>query len=395
VTWKAIPLWVRDVGLAGGLSVYTVLQPDLTASHLLTSAPRTLRLLSALTVVVLFVALVRLQHRRPLLAILAVALTAAAFLINGILQPVPTLALLLLFYTYATVTSRSRLAWTVAGVCSSLYLAGAFGSGGDWLSWNNVGALDWVGLGAAFGSASRNHRAYTVEVEDRARRAEESRDEEAARRVVEERMRIARELHDLVAHHIAVIKVQASGAKHVLGRRPELVEPSLDHISRSADEVLREIASLVGLLRTRDEQPAQDTTPTSGMSRLPVLLDDLACAGLRVVHQQTGVDRGLPAVVDLAAFRIVQEALTNAHKYGDGSAELRVEYTPQGVRVQVSNPVRPRLGGPRAVAGPAGGFGILGMRERATATGGSLTAGLDHPGTFVVRAQLPAVMALA
>jgi signal transduction histidine kinase len=170
-----------------------------------------------------------------------------------------------------------------------------------------------------------------------------------------------------------------------------MVGPSLEHIRRSADEVLREIASLVGLLRT-SEQPgaaAQDSAPTSGLSRLPVLLDDLAAAGLQVAHRQTGVDRGLPAVVDLAAFRIVQEALTNAHKHGDGSADLTIEYSSEAITVQVVNPVGP---GP---VGASGGFGILGMQERAGATGGSLTVELVDRSRFVVRAQLPAGTAAA
>jgi signal transduction histidine kinase/CheY-like chemotaxis protein len=306
--------------------------------------------------VVVLVSLVVVQRRRPLVAVGLVTAACLACLVDGTQQPIPVVALLFLFYTYAGVTPRAPVVRAVAAVCVPLYLVGVWRSG-VWLSWGNTGGLEMVGIGAALGDATRNRRAYVAEVELRARRAEEDRDQEAARRVVQERMRIARELHDLVAHHIAVIKVQASGARHVLEDRPEMIEPSLDHIIRSADEVLREIASLVGLLRTAGPT-GPDRTPTSGLAGLDAMLDHMSGAGLQVTHQQTGVDRGLPAVVDLAAYRIVQEALTNAHKHGDGSAYLRIGYAADGISVRVVNPVRPGDHG-----APRDGFGITGMRR--------------------------------
>jgi signal transduction histidine kinase len=342
-----------------------------------------LRPTDVVALVVVLVSLVAVQRRRPLVAIGAVTAASLACLVDGTEDPTPLVALLFLFYTYAGVAPRAPLVRAVVAVCLPLYLAQVWRSGA-WLSWGNTGALDLVGIGAALGDATRNRRAYVAEVELRAQRAEEDRDQEAARRVVQERMRIARELHDLVAHHIAVIKVQASGARHVLTDRPEMVAPSLDHISRSADEVLREIASLVGLLRTAGPTEP-DRTPTSGLSSLDVMLDHLSAVGLRVTHQRTGADRGLPAVVDLAAYRIVQEALTNAHKHGDGSAYLRIGYAPDGISVRVVNPVRPGVHG-----ASHSGFGIIGMQERAGATGGTLTAGPVDGGRFEVRAWLPA-----
>lgn len=386
VTWRAVPPWVQDGVLALALAVGTVVD----AQNGLRGHPSPgVRPTDAVAVAVLFVAIVRLQRRRPVAAIAAVATASAVCMVDGTVRPISSFALGFLFYRYATGAPRARVLWTVAAVCLPLYLAGVWGSGGVWLTWDNPGAIDVVGVGAAIGDATRNRRAYVAEVEARARRAEQSRDEEAARRVVAERMRIARELHDLVAHHIAVIKVQATGARHVLAEHPETAEPALEHISRSADEVLREIAALVGLLRTSGEpgDAAQETAPTSGLNLLPALVRELASAGLQVVHRETGVNRHLPAVVDLAAFRIVQEALTNAHKYGDGSAELSIDYSLEGINVQVVNPVRTSSGGSGT------GFGILGMQERAGATGGSLTAGLVAGSRFVVRAHLPAASA--
>ncbi|GAA3350945.1 histidine kinase [Amorphoplanes nipponensis] len=301
-------------------------------------------------------------------------------------QPVLMVALVLLSFTHAARSDR-RTAWLTAGcLAAALYLSGVLWAGGSWWAPENLGALAWIGMATAVGDATRSRRAYVAEVEERARRAEQSRDEEARRRVVEERLRIARELHDVVAHHIAVIKVQASGAKHILPHRPERVGPALDHISRSSDAVLQEIASVVGLLRgpgERDAGAAPDTEPTRGLARLSALLDDLAAAGLRVDHRQLGAARELPALVDLAAFRIAQEALTNAQKYGDGTARLAVSYTADGVTLEITNPVRPDA------PASGSGYGIVGMRERATSTGGALSAGPTPNGHFTVHAQLP------
>ncbi|WP_433724409.1 sensor histidine kinase [Actinoplanes sp. CA-051413] len=305
---------------------------------------------------------------------------------QGDRQPMLMIALVLLFFTHAAWADR-RTAWLTA-VClgAVVCLSGVIWAGGSWYAPENLGALAWIGMATAVGDATRSRRAYVAEVEERARRAEQSRDEEARRQVVEERVRIARELHDVVAHHIAVIKVQATGAKHILHLRPEQVAPALDHISRSSDAVLKEIASVVGLLRSSDdldggEAPA--TEPTRGLARLSGLLDDLAAAGLRVDHHRLGEARELPALVDLAAFRIAQEALTNAQKYGDGTARLTVAYTADGVTLDITNQVRPDV--PRS----GSGYGIIGMRERAASTGGALTAGPDANGRFTVHTDLP------
>jgi signal transduction histidine kinase len=250
-----------------------------------------------------------------------------------------------------------------------------------WLRPDVLGLFAWVFLAAAVGDAARSHRAYVREVEERAHRAEHSREEEARRRVTEERLRIARELHDVVAHHIAVINVQAGAAAHVLKRRPDQVAPVLEHIREASDSVLKEIQSVVGVLRSADEHDS--TEPVPGLGRLPDLLASLETAGFPVRYQPRGDPRELPAVVDLAAYRIVQEALTNAHKHGHGSARLRVEYAPGGVVVEVLNEVRPG-----AVA-PVSGYGLLGMRERAASAGGAVSVGATGDGRFRVRAVLP------
>ncbi|WP_414638823.1 sensor histidine kinase [Actinophytocola sp.] len=239
-------------------------------------------------------------------------------------------------------------------------------------------------MAAAVGDAIRSRRAYIAAVEERARRAEQTREEEAARRVIQERVRIARELHDVVAHHIAVINVQAGAASHVLHRHPVQADRALTHIRAACDTVLAELASIVGVLREPEDSTAPDTEPVRGLARLTDMLDALAAAGLTVARKQIGQARELPAVVDLAAYRILQEALTNAHKYGTGTASLTITYTTDAITLDVVNPIATERIPTRS------GYGILGMRERAATAGGSLDAQARPDGRFVVHAELPA-----
>jgi signal transduction histidine kinase len=203
-----------------------------------------------------------------------------------------------------------------------------------------------------------------------------------------ERARIARELHDVVAHHIAVINVQAGAATHVLQTRPEQVGPALAHIRRASDTVLKELAAVVGVLRNSDDLDVA-TEPTRGLARLSDLLDTFAASGLKVEHRQHGQARELPAVVDLAAYRIVQEGLTNAQKHGTGAACLAVSYTQDAVLLDIDNAVAPG----QSAAGS--GYGLVGMRERASAAGGTVSAGVADGGRFAVHAELPASAGVA
>jgi signal transduction histidine kinase len=316
------------------------------------------------------------------LLILDTAVSVGIMIATGYRHPLLIVTWLILAYTFARRTGRRRV-WLVAGACiAAMFLAaGLFGPSG-WATPDNFGVTAWSIAMVAIGDATRSRRDYITEVEGRARRAEESREEEARRRVAEERLRIARELHDVVAHHIAVINVQAGAAAHVLETRPEAVGPALNHIRRAADTVMKELGSVVGVLRGEDELD-EATEPTRGLARLAELLDSFAASGLQVEHRQRGDARALPAVVDLAAYRIVQESLTNAQKHGTGKATLTVTYTPDAVLVDVSNAVA------AGDAGKGSGYGLVGMRERAAATGGTVTAGVVE-GRFAVHASLPA-----
>ncbi|MBX6752256.1 MAG: hypothetical protein IRY85_21780 [Micromonosporaceae bacterium] len=264
----------------------------------------------------------------------------------------------------------------------TVYAAAMVWSGEGWFGLP-LGAVAWIGMATAVGDAVRSSRAYVAAVEERAARAEQTRESEARRRVTEERVRIARELHDVVAHHIAVINVQAGLAEQSVRTRPEQAEAALGHVRQAARTVLNELTTILAVLRQPGDIDAP-TEPVRGLAQLGELLDSLASAGLRVAHHQAGTARSLPPAVDWAAYRIVQEALTNAYKHGrDGSAELRIEYAPDAVIIDVGNFVDPGRLRPDAA-----GHGLTGMRERAIAVGGTLTAG-PNGGRFHVRAVLP------
>ncbi|BEL08713.1 histidine kinase [Actinoplanes sichuanensis] len=282
-------------------------------------------------------------------------------------------------YTVASRTDRRTTWLLVAGCGSAIYLADALRRRDPFVL-DSLPTLTFVGMATAFGDATRSRRAYLAEVEERARRAEQTREEEARRRVIQERLRIARELHDVVAHHIAVISVQAAAASHLLDRRPEQVRPALDLIRHAGDDVLKELSSIVGVLRQSDD-PVVNTEPAPGLSRLPALLETVAAAGLTVTVDTTGTERQLPALTDLAAYRIVQEALTNAHKHGTGSAALSLTWSGRALTIDVTNP-------PSTEHRTGSGYGIVGMRERATAADGTLDV-RDTPDLFLVCATLP------
>jgi signal transduction histidine kinase len=332
-------------------------------------------------VAVLTMVLVLMRRRYPEIA-LAVGTAAAVLSMIAAWERTSGLFLLLGVLTYAAALySRKRRPWHYAvAVWGVVVLTGWSLDFSGWWSPDQFGLFAWIFGGAGAGDSIRMRRAYIAEVTERARQAEQTREEEARRRVIDERLRIARELHDVVAHHIAVISVQAGAAGHALRDQPERVWPVLGQIRQAADTVLEEIKSVVGVLRDPAEVPS--TEPAPGLERLPDLLTGLDATGFRVDYRQDGTARKLPAVVDLAAYRIVQEALTNAHRYGDGTARLEVAYSPDQVTVEVTNTI--------ASSGTGDGFGLLGMRERATAAHGTIAAGPFGRDRFRVHAELPA-----
>ncbi|MGH2556754.1 MAG: histidine kinase [Actinomycetota bacterium] len=208
--------------------------------------------------------------------------------------------------------------------------------------------------------------------------------EEARRRASEERLRIARELHDALGHHLSLINVQSGVALHVNEELPEQARSALDAIRQASKESLTELRSVLEILRQGDEQAPRSPTPT--LARLDNLVSQAAAAGLTVRTETVGDVRPLPFGVDVAAFRIVQEALTNVTRHaGPATATVQIAYGDHDLTIQVDDDGR----GPAQHVKSASGKGILGMRERVAALSGELEAGPRPGGGFRVRAWLP------
>ncbi|MEU1662496.1 sensor histidine kinase [Streptomyces sparsogenes] len=344
-------------------------------------------------------AVLPVRHRAPLAAM-------AATTASGVLVPALGLLLSPLIVAPAVITAYSLTARTrrhaasavaltsVALLVASTPLFGAL----SWKDASRVGAVAAFPLVAGvLGHSAQNRRAYLAAMEERARRAEESRDSEARRRVAEERVRIARELHDLVAHQITLANAQATVAAHLFDARPEQTRKSLNELVETTGAALDELRATVGLLRQSGDAAAP-AEPAPGLSRLPALLESFRRAGLEVSVHQEGTARPLPPGVDLTAYRIVQEALTNVTKHaGTNSARVRLAWNRDRVTITVADDGEDARTAPSASTAQGvstapdrpPGYGLIGMRERATAVGGHLSAGRRPEGGFLVSTQLP------
>jgi signal transduction histidine kinase len=217
---------------------------------------------------------------------------------------------------------------------------------------------------------------------DRVMAAAQTRREEELRRAGEERLRIAQELHDVVAHHISLINVQASTALHLVDRQPEQAGPALSAIKDASKEALVELRSIVGILRHSDESAPRQ--PVAGLDHLDHLVSRTSRAGLEVHKIVEGNPRPLPAGLDRAAFRIIQESLTNVVRHANASsATVRIRYGEESLILQIDDDGQCLAGTPNE------GNGISGMRERATALGGTLTTARTPTGGLRITATLP------
>jgi signal transduction histidine kinase len=270
----------------------------------------------------------------------------------------------------------------IVGWALFLWLAPALGTADAPQLLAVVALAAWLIVLLVVCEAVRGRRERMVE-------ARRQRELAARRRADEERLRIARELHDVLAHNVSLINVQAGVALHLLQNgdaEPKQVEPALAAIKQASAETLREMRSVLGTLRQADE--AAPRAPEPGLGNLEALVGRMRDAGVEVELTFSGERRELPGSVDLAAYRIAQEALTNVARHAPGRpARVEIAFDDQGVTVTVENPT----GG--GVAGePVAGNGIVGMRERATALGGTLEARRGGDGVFKVRAWLPAAV---
>ena len=244
----------------------------------------------------------------------------------------------------------------------------------------------WAAVAALLGDALRNHRSALAELEERAWHLERTREEEAGRRVAEDRLRIARDLHDSVAHAMATINVQAGAAAHVVDRRPEAAGEALAAIQRASGDVLDELGAMLQLLRNDGEEA--DREPTPGLDRLGDLVEASSVARLPVSLTVEGPVVEVPTPVGIAAYRIVQESLTNVVRHACAShavVTVRVG-SDRSLTVEVGDDGTGEHGAPPTRGTGRTGVGIRGMRERADATAGRLDARPRHEGGFVVRA---------
>ncbi|MFI6643881.1 sensor histidine kinase [Streptomyces sp. NPDC050504] len=366
-----------------------------------TFGDRTPGLLSVLLMLLAAAALV--WRRRAPMAVLGFTgvLSVVEVIISDPWAPVAMSAVIAL-YTVASRTDRPTT-WRV-GLLTMGILSGAsmfFGTT-PWYAQENLGIFAWTGMASAAGDAVRSRRAFVDAMRERAERAERTRDEEARRRVAEERLRIARDLHDVVAHHIALVNVQAGVAAHVMDRRPDQAKEALAHVREASRSALNELRATVGLLRQSGD-PEAPTEPAPGLAVVDALLDTFRNAGLPVELARTDGDGALPAAVDLAAYRVIQEALTNVRKHAGKDARAEVSVVRVGRTIEVSvldngngngngsagGDADEAEGPDRRVNGDSGGHGLIGMRERVTALGGTLTTGPRYGGGFRVHAILP------
>ena len=243
--------------------------------------------------------------------------------------------------------------------------------------WRRFYATGWLVSAAATAVALRLWQSRVREIEARAEEAVRSREEVARRRAVEERLRIARELHDSLTHSISVIKVQAGVAAHLAEKRGEEVPASLRAIVEASADATRELRSTLSALR-------EQADTGSGLAQLPLLLERARAGGVEVALDRSGTPGDIPAAVDLAAYRIVQEALTNVRRHaGSVPTTVCISYQPRSLTVRIDND------GPDLSESPVPGLGLIGMRERVTALGGHLRAEPREAGGFSVVAELP------
>ncbi|WP_405769381.1 sensor histidine kinase [Streptomyces sp. NBC_01538] len=248
-------------------------------------------------------------------------------------------------------------------------------------------ALAWV-----LGDSLRTRRAYFAQLEERAARLEKEREAQAKVAVAAERARIARELHDVVAHNVSVMVVQADGAAYVLDTAPDQAKKALETISGTGRQALAEMRRLLGVLRTGEHEEGGEYVPQPDVEQLGDLIEQCRTSGLPVDYKIEGTPRPLPSGVELTAYRIVQEALTNTRKHGgpNTGASVRLVYFDDGLGLLVEDDGK---GAPHEHYEDGGvdgqGHGLIGMRERVGMVGGTLDAGPRPGGGFRISALLP------
>jgi signal transduction histidine kinase len=320
------------------------------------------------------------RRRWPVAVLVVSAAAVTVYSVLGYVNGASLIAPILALYAVARQVSVRRAVMAAVATLAVLMTATAVNNPFGHISGGGFDILPGMVAAALFaGIAVANRHAYVASIRDRA-------EQDARRRIDEERLRIARELHDVVAHTMATINVQAGVAAHVLSSRPEAAAESLQAIKAASKEGLRELRAILNVLRQADE--ADPTQPAPGTAQLEDLIAGARRAGLETTFTVTGQPVPLPAAVDLAAYRIVQESLTNAIRHaGPATAAVRLDYHHDELQIDVTDTGRGQPAG--AAAGQSGGHGLAGMRERAAAVGGTVETGPRPGGGFRVAARLP------
>ena len=338
------------------------------------------RALDALAIVLLVAGPLALTQRKRYTAPVLIAVLTISVAYHLFDYPDgPIFVSLVVAFISASVRGYRALAWSVvaAGYVGFVWGHYLLGTGPAPGFGEALGVAAWLLALVGFSEMGRGRRESAIE-------ASRTRREERKRREIEERLRIARELHDVLAHNISLINVQAGVALHLLDEKPEGARPALAAIKDASNEALGELRSVLDILRRGAEDAP--LSPAARLDDLDALVERNRSAGLDVRLELVGDRRPLPPNLERAAFRICQEAITNVtrHAGGAASARIRLEYQPDALVIDIED-----NGSGKGSANPGGGNGIPGMRERATALGGSLEAGPGPTGGFRVSARLP------
>jgi signal transduction histidine kinase len=327
---------------------------------------------------------IALRRYRPL-AVLAITVSTGVVILIFTSQAQFPVGVLVALYTVASRCERPvsiRAAQWVALPIAVGVLVSTGARPGRAIPELAVFAIAWV-----IGDNIRNRRAYLAELEARAARLEREREEKAERAVIDERARIARELHDVVAHNVSVMVVQASAGEELFDTDPQRARESLSAVASTGRAALAELRRLLGVIRAEDDHvEAASYTPQPGIEYLDELVGQVRETGLAVELSVLGSPRELPEGVGLCAYRIVQEALTNTLKHAEAShAAVNVRYVQDALELQVVDDGR----GAPVVNGESAGHGLIGMRERVALFGGELTARSRDGRGYEVRARIP------
>ncbi|MFF3994488.1 sensor histidine kinase [Streptomyces cyaneofuscatus] len=341
--------------------------------------------------------IVALRRRLPEKMLLLAIAVGVLQLVGDVRPNIGNFAMLVITFTVATIGERwaSRLALVCSLSAASLsQVRWEAEPGGSWPQQIFVTVIMTVPFVLAWvmGDSLRTRRAYFSQLEERAARLEREREAQSKVAVAAERARIARELHDVVAHNVSVMVVQADGAAYVMDAAPDQARQALETISSTGRQALAEMRRLLGVLRTGDAPESGEYVPQPDVEQIEDLVDQVRRTGLAVDFKVEGTARPLPSGVELTAYRIVQEALTNTRKHGgpDAGASVRLVYFDDGLGLLVEDDGRGAAHELYEDGGADGaGHGMIGMRERVGMVGGTLDAGPRPGGGFRISALLP------